>query len=162
MESRDAVTSDEARAALEESTGAQQRIAARVTSPWWYRLGAGLCTASLFIGTGLVVGRAGPGDGAETASTLLVVVGAIVGPIALLSALKRSTGVSVDRYSDGMGAWYVTVFALFALAFALQQFAGVPVALPVASIGAFVVTVLSERRLDTRLRLRVQAGGVRR
>lgn len=157
MESRDAVTPDEARAALQDVTGAQERIAAQVASPWWYRVGAALCAASLFVSMGLVVGQTEPGDTAETASSLLIVLGAIVAPVALLAGLKRATGVSVDRYSHGMGVWYVIVFVLLAIAFVLQQFAGVPFALTVAGIGAFIATILNERRIDALLGDRVRA-----
>lgn len=158
MESRDSVTPDEARAALQELTGAQERIAAQVVAPWWYRLGAALCTASLFVGMGLVVGQTNPSDAAETASSLLIVLGAVVAPIALLAGLKRSTGVSVDRYSQGMGVWYVIVFGLLAIAFVLQQFAGVPFALAAGGVGAFIATVFNERRIDALLGGRVRTG----
>jgi len=158
MESSDSVTPDEARAALQDFTGAQDRIAAQVTSPWWYRLGAALCTASLFVGMGLVVGRTDPSDAAETTSSLLVVLGAVVAPVALLAGLKRSTGVSVDRYSQGMGPWYLVVFLLLAITFALQQFAGIPLAMAVGGIGAFIATLLSERRIDAVLGSRVRTG----
>lgn len=158
MENKASVTPDDALASLQKLTSAQQRIADRVASPWWYGLGAALCTASLFVGTGLVVGDPDPSRSAETGSSLLVVLGAVVAPLALLSGLKRSTGVSVDRYSQGLGAWYVIVFTLFAVAFVLQQFAGVAFALPAAGVGAFVATLLTERRIDALLVDRVRAG----
>lgn len=159
MENKDSVTPDDALTTLQELDSAQQRLADRVASPWWYRLGAALCTASLFVGTGLVVGKSDPSGAAETWSSLLVVVGAVVAPLALLAGLKRSTGVSVDRYAQGLGAWYAVVFTLFAVAFALQQFAGVPHALIVAGVGAFLATLLTERRIDALLVDRVRAAG---
>lgn len=159
MENKDSVTPDDALATLQGLNSARQRIADRLTSPWWYRLGAALCTASLFVGTGLVVGVADPSRSTETWSSLLVVLGAVVAPFALLSGLKRSTGVSVDRYAQGLGAWYAVVFTLFAVAFALQQFAGVAHALTVAGAGAFLATLLTERHIDALLVDRVRAAG---
>lgn len=151
-------TSHEARVALRELADARLRLAERVTSPWWYRLGAASCTASLFVGTGLVVGRPQAGSGTESASTLLVALGAVLAPLGLLWALRRSTGVSVERYDVGLGAWYVIVFGLFLSGLGLQAFAGVHYALPVAGVGAFVATVVTEARIDDLLRRRVRAG----
>lgn len=148
-------TPADARAALQELSDTRRQLAERVTSPGWYRLGAAACTASLFLGVGLLVGRRDVGSSAESASTLLVVFGAVLAPMALLAALKRSTGVSVERYGKGLGTWYVVVFGLFALGFVLQAFLDVPLALPVAGIGAFVATVLTERRIDELLRRRI-------
>ncbi|GAA1436904.1 hypothetical protein GCM10009616_37770 [Microlunatus lacustris] len=157
MESRDRATPDDARVALQETTNAGQRLAERMTSPWWYRLGAASCTASMFVGTGLLVGRPEAGGSTESASTLLIVFGAILGPLALLWALRRSTGVSIERYGEGLGAWYVVVFGLLVLGFALQAFAGVPFALSAAGVAAFVATVVTERRIDDLLRRRVRS-----
>ena len=158
MESEFEGTPDDARAALQEITDTRRRLAARIASPWWYRLGAAACTASLFLGVGLLVGRPEAGSSTESASTLLIVFGAIFAPMALLAALKRSTGISVERYSEGLGTWYAVVFGLFALGLVLQAFVGVPLALPVAGVGAFVATVLTERRLDDLLRRRIRDG----
>jgi len=158
MESGLPTTPDAARAALQDTTSARERIADRATAPWWYHLGAALSTASLFIGAGLVVGRSDPSDAVETSSTLLVAVGACLAPLALLGALKRSTGVSIDRYSHGLAAWYVVVFTLFAGAFVLQQFWDVPHALAVAGVVALLATLVNERHLDASLRERVRAG----
>lgn len=159
MESDPKATPDDALAALHELTDTRRRLAERITSPWWYRVGAGACTAALFIGAGLLVGRPEAGSSAESASTLLIALGAILAPMVLLAALKRSTGISIERYGEGMGTWCATVFGLFALGFALQAFAGVPLALPIAGVGAFVATVLRERRIDDLLRQRVRDGG---
>lgn len=158
MESNPRATPDDALVTLQELTDMRGRLAERITSPWWYRLGAAACTVSLFIGTGLLVGRPEVGSSAESTSMLLVVFGAILGPMALLAALKRSTGMSIERYAEGLGTWYAIVFGLFALGFVLQAFAGVPFALSVAGVGAFVATVLTERRIDDLLRRRVRDG----
>ena len=158
MESDSRATPNDARAALQEIIDTRRRLAERITSPWWYRLGAAACTASLFLGVGLLVGRPEAGNSTESASMLLIVFGAILAPMALLTALKRSTGVSIERYGEGLGTWYAVVFGLFALGFVLQAFVGVALALPVAGIGAFVATVLTERRIDDLLRRRVRDG----
>lgn len=159
MESSSYTTPDSARAALRELTTVRGRIADRITSPWWYRVGVSLSTTCLFLGMGLVLGRPDPGSGAEAASSLLIASGACVAPIALLWALKRSTGVSIDRYSQGMAGWCIVMFSLLAVAFVLQQFVGVPFALAAAGVVAFVVTYDRERRIDAPLRERVRAGG---
>ncbi len=157
MESRGrGATPDDARAALQETTDARQRLAERIISPSWYRLGAASCTASMFVGMGLLVGRPEAGGSTESASTLLILFGAILGPMALLWALRRSTGVSIERYGEGLGAWYVVVFGLLLLGFSLQAFVGVPFALPAAGVVAFVATVVTERRIDDLLRRRVR------
>ena len=152
-------TPDAARATLQALTSARERIADRVTAPWWYRSGAALRTACLFLGMGLVVGRPDPGSAAETGSSLLIVLGACIAPVALLWGLKRSSGVSIDRYAQRMAAWYAAVFSLLAVAFVLQQVLGVPHALAMAGVAAFVVTLVNERRIDAAVRERVRAGG---
>ncbi|WP_220457980.1 MULTISPECIES: hypothetical protein [unclassified Actinotalea] len=162
METRESATPDDARAALRQLDDARALLAERIASPWWYRLGAASCTTSMFVGMGLLVGRPEARGTTESVATLLITLGAVVAPVVLLWALKRATGVSVERYAEGLGAWYVVVFGLLALAFALQAFAGVPAALHVAGAVAFVATVVTERRIDERLRRRVRAGaGVR-
>lgn len=158
MERDPRATPDDALVSLQELTDVRRRLAERITSPWWYRLGAAVCTASLFIGMGLLVGRPEAGSSAESAAILLIVFGAILVPMALLAALKRSTGISIERYGEGLGTWYAIVFGLLVLGFVLQAFAGVPFALPVAGVGAFVATLLTERRIDDLLRRRVRDG----
>lgn len=153
------MTPESARATLRDLSAAREHVAERVGSPWWYRLGAALSTACLFLGVGLVVGRPESGNGAETASASLVAVGACVAPIVLMWALSRSTGVSIDRYAQGMVGWYVVVFSMFVVAFVLQAFLDVPFALAGAGAAAFVITYDRERRIDALLRKRVRAQG---
>ncbi|WP_243885026.1 hypothetical protein [Cellulomonas fengjieae] len=157
MESSPRATPDAARTALQGVDDARRRLATQISTPWWYRVGSASCTASMFVGTGLLVGRPEAGGATESTAMMLVVFGAILAPMVLLWALKRSTGVSVERYAQGLGAWYVVVFSLFALGFALQAFAGVPWALLAAGAVGFVATLLSERRIDGLLRRRVRA-----
>ena len=156
MESEAFATPDSARAALEDLSSAREHIAERITAPWWYRMGAALSTACLFVGMGLIVGRPDTGSGTEAISATLIALGACVGPIALLGALKRATGVSIDRYAQGMAGWYIVVFSLLAIAFILPAFLGVSFALTVAGVVAFVVTYDRERRIDALLRDRVR------
>jgi hypothetical protein len=158
MESRHIESPDDAQAALRQVDRTQQRLATRLAAPWWYRLGAALCTLSLFVGMGLITGRPDADDSAGSAASLIVVVGAVVGPSALLVALRRWSGVSLDRYAEGMGPWYAVVFGLLGVAFVLQAFAGVPFALLGAGALAFVATFVNERRLDDVVRRRVMAG----
>jgi hypothetical protein len=157
MDSVPRATPDDALAVLRGLDDARGRLAERITSPWWYRLGAASCTASLFAGVGLMAGRSGTGGASESASMLLIMLGAVVVPAVLLWALKRSTGVSVARYAEGLGAWYAVVVPLFALGFALQVLAGVPSALFVAGAGGFVATLVRERQIDALLRRRVRS-----
>lgn len=157
MESRPAPTPDDAHAALRDLDDARRRLAAHIRSPWWYCLGAGACTASLFVGAGLLVGQP-EGSSNESLAMSLIVCGAVLAPAVLLQALRRATGMALERYADGMATWNVVVFGLFGLGFALQQLAGLSGALFVAGAGAFVATVVRERSLDTRLRRRVLAG----
>ncbi|MCC2334953.1 hypothetical protein [Cellulomonas wangsupingiae] len=158
MESSGSPTPDDALALLRDVDTARESLAGRVGSPWWYRLGAALSTASMFVGMGLVVGRPAAGSDAESASTLLVVLGACVAPAVLMYCLHRATGVAVDRYVHGMLPWYLQVFGLLALGFVLQAFLDVPLALVAAGAVAFVVTYDRERRIDARLRAQVVAG----
>ena len=89
----------------------------------------------------------------------LIVLGACVAPIVLLWALNRSTGISIDRYSQGMAGWYIVTFSLLVVAFVLQAFLHVPFALVAAGLVAYVVTYDRECRLDALLRDRVRASG---
>lgn len=158
MESSPRATPDAARTALHEVDDARRRLARQIATPWWYRVGSASCTASMFVGTGLLVGRPEAGSAAESTALMLVVFGAILAPMVLLWALRRSTGMSVERYAEGMGTWYAVVFGLFAVGFVLQAFAGVPWAMTVAGVGGAVATVVRERSLDGLLRRRVRAG----
>lgn len=154
MESSKQPSPNAAHEAMRDIEQARANLAARVESPWWYRVGAALATTSIFVGMGLTLT-----DGvSETLATTVLVLGAIVGPAALLAALKRSTGISVDRYAEGLGSWYVIVFGLLVVSFALQLWVGVPHAMLVAGVVAGVCTLLRERRIDDIVRRRIRAG----
>ena len=55
------MTPESARSSLQELTSAREHIANRITSPWWYRVGTGLCMAFGFVGMSLIMGNSGPG-----------------------------------------------------------------------------------------------------
>ncbi|WP_194861369.1 hypothetical protein [Dietzia sp. SYD-A1] len=138
---------------------ARERIAVRITAPWWYRVGAALSTACLYVGMGLLVGRPAPDSGVEAVASSLIVLGACVAPVVLLWVLHRSTGVVIDRYAHGMAGWCVVMVSLLVVAFVFQAFLHVPFALAAAGVIAFVVTYDRECRLDSLLRQRVRAHG---
>lgn len=151
MESDDAVRRHEATDAIRGAARAREKLAERVTAPWWYTVGVALSVFAIFLGLGLVEGLPGLGD-QGTAGNALIAAGAVIAPVALVSALKNATGVSTDRYANGLGWWYAVAFVLLALGFALQAYADVPFALPVAGVVALVATVMRERQIDTVLR----------
>lgn len=141
---------------LDDIRQAHRRLASRVRAPWWYHLGAALCTASLFVGIGLFMRADLAGtDSGESMATALVILGAIFGPPLLLAALKHRTGVAMDRYSRGLGAWYGVVFGTFAIAMATQILTGLPHLLFLGAGVAFVATLLLERHIDALLAQRL-------
>ena len=147
---------------LEDIQQARHRLAARVQAPWWYHLGAALCTAALFLGIGLymradLAGLAGGG----AMATALTILGAIVGPPLLLAALKLRTGIAVDRYARGLGAWYVVVFGVLVIATTVQIATGLTQLLFLGAAVAFVATLLLERHIDRLLQRRLDPGSGR-
>jgi hypothetical protein len=62
MESVPPMTPEAAQASLQELTSAREHIANRITSRWWYRVGAALCMASGFAGMSLLTGNSGLAD----------------------------------------------------------------------------------------------------
>lgn len=162
MESVPPMTPEAAQASLQALTSARERIANRITSPWWYRVGTGLCMASGFVGMSLIMGNSGPGipDGdSYPAGNLLIALGCCLVPCVLIWALRRSTGVSIDRYGPGTpGRYDAITFLLLAVAFVLQGWLGVPFAVAAAGVGAFVLAYAKERHIDALLRERVRKG----
>lgn len=134
---------------------ARRRLAARLVAPWWYRVGAALCTAGLFVGPALLSFE---GLVDESVAHLAVVLLAVVGPLLLLWALQRATGVRIDRYAEGLGAWYAVVFTTWLLGLGAQILWGTPYVLLAGAGVAFVATLLAERRVDRLLAQRVGAG----
>lgn len=144
---------------LEDIQQVQRRLATCVQAPCWYHLGAAVCTASLFLGIGLYMRAdlAGLADGTTLATTLTILV-AIIGPALLLAALKRRTGIAVDRYARGLGAWYAVVFGMFAIAIAVQIATGLTQLLFLGAAVGFVATLLLERHIDHLLQQRLEPG----
>lgn len=132
---------------------ARSRLAERLASPWWYKLIAALSTASLFVAISFTLD-----DIFFSSAMALVVFGAIVGPSVNVAELKRRTGVAVDRYRDGLGAWYLTVFGILVVGFVLQYLLGVPYVLYVGAGVAFVATIWLEFHIDRLLRRRMEGG----
>jgi hypothetical protein len=158
MESVPPMTPEAAQASLQELTTARERIASRITSPWWYRVGAALCMASGFVGMSLLIGNSGPGGPGNSAGTVLI-VGCCIGFPILLWTLHRSTGVSIARYSEGVARHELVIFSLMAVGFLLQGWLRVPFALAAVGVGVLVVQYDIERRIDTSLRERVRTSG---
>ncbi len=154
MESREASDRDRANEALDDVARARAELARRAGAPWWYRWGIAAATLVMFLGLGFIVG--GPGSyGDETIGTAFIVLGAIVAPMVLLGALNNVTGVSMDRYAQGLGWWWVLLFVLLALSFALQALVEVPSALAVGGLVAFMVVVPMESHIDRLLNRRL-------
>lgn len=154
MESDDATRQREAEEAIQGGARAREKLARRMTAPWWYSFGTALSILAIFLGLGLLEGLPGLGSHG-TAGNTLIILGAVIGPVALVSTLKNTTGVSIDRYANGLGWWYTVVFALLVVGFVLHAYAGMSLALPVTGAVAFVATLLRERHIDTVLRHRI-------
>ncbi|MFD4141788.1 hypothetical protein [Streptomyces sp. NPDC058572] len=92
----------DAHAALSAVDESRARVARRVTGPWWYHGGLGLAVALVFASMSLRVANWAVG------AFVLVVLG-------LGWALKRSTGVAIDRYTGTPGA--SRLFGIYLLAF---------------------------------------------
>lgn len=154
MASRDDSGRARANEAISEVASARAKLARRVDAPWWYRWGVSTAILTMFLGFGFVID--GPGSYQnETLGIVLVIAGGILAPIALLAVLKSATGVSIDRYAESLGWWWVLLFALLVLSFALQAFFDVPLALFVGGLAAFAVTVAMENRINQILHRRL-------
>ena len=150
MESLGNSDSRSAREALNNAASVRAHLSTKVTAPWWYHWGAAAATAALFIGIGMTVA------GMESLGPLILVLGAVIGPAVLLSALRNVTGIALDRYSSGMGWWYIVVFGLLIAAFSLELWGGVPYMLYAAGILAAGATLWRERQLDRLVQARVR------
>ncbi|MBV8934119.1 MAG: hypothetical protein JOZ47_02425 [Kutzneria sp.] len=100
-----------AREALASAANARVRAVSRAAAPWWYHVGMGV-----FPGLG-IASISLRGDFV----TIGPIVGAIVAPAILTWALKRSTGISLNRYyaTPGvrrLGGLYTTAFLLLFVA----------------------------------------------
>ena len=159
MESNDAAKWHDANQSLRRVNQSRAKLAQRVTTPWWYKFGAALAVFTVFLAIGLVT--SGPGTGTnEFAGNLAIILGAAIAPAVLLVALKRTTGVATDRYAKDSEWWYAVVFGLLIVAFVLQSYIGVPFALILAGLLAFVATLIRERYIDTVQRRRFTRPGI--
>lgn len=136
---------------------ARSRLADRLASPWWYKLIAALSTASLFVAISFTLD-----DIFFSTAMALFVFGAIVGPSLGLAALRRATGVSINRYGEGLGVWYLVVFGIMIVAFVLQYLLQVPYVYYVGAVVAFVATLWLEFHIDRLLRKRMVGDDGRR
>jgi hypothetical protein len=159
MESNDSTNWQDAQESLQRIHHSRDKLAQRITTPWWYKLGAAFAIFAGFLGIGLVT--EGPGTATyESAGNLAVALGAVIIPALLLVALKRTTGVVTDRYVKDSGWWYTIVFGLLLVGLVLQAYAGVPFALILAGVLAFFATIFRERHVDTLQRRRLTDSGM--
>ncbi|MEU6717000.1 hypothetical protein ABZ897_36530 [Nonomuraea sp. NPDC046802] len=122
-----------------------------ITSPWWYHVGLGLSLAFALASMSLRFASFG-------------VPGAMLAFFLLTWALKRTTGLALDRYSATAGARRVsTVHVLTSLALVLPAAVlewGFDVigALAVAGVLVGVLTVIMGYRVDEAVRRDLRAG----
>lgn len=132
-----------ARSALNDVASARGRVADRVGSPWWYRVALGLSMALTFVALGV---------GGDVALLGAVIGGAGVPPV-LTWAANRSTGVSLDRYRAGPAAVYlVGLFVLVGAGLWARYGLDVSWAMVVAGVGALLLTLVMEPRIDAAVR----------
>jgi hypothetical protein len=139
----------DARGALHDVADVRARFGHRLATPWWYKVMSALIVAALFIGAGMPYDSITLGSFSTGAS--MVVLAVIVGPVLMRELLKRSTGASFDRYSNG---WTVPSMALIGLLVAcvsLQTFGDVDLAPLAGAAVGFVFTYLYEQWTDRRL-----------
>lgn len=139
----------DARGALQDLADVRALFGHRLATPWWYKTVSALTVSVLFIGAGMPYDSINFGSFSTGAS--MVVLAVILGPVMLRELLKRSTGASLDRYSNG---WTVPSMALIALlvgCVCLQTFGDVDLAPLAGAAVGFVFTYLYERRIDRRL-----------
>ncbi|MEU4834828.1 hypothetical protein [Streptosporangium sp. NPDC023615] len=141
-----------ARAALDSVAEMRAHTAERITSPWWYHAGLGVAMAGACISISMRWASYG-------VPLFLILV-----PFALTAALKRSTGLSIDRYTSTPGArsayglYMLPVLVVVGFAMYLEWGAGVYGAVAVAGVLIGVFTVVMGYRMDEALRADVRAG----
>lgn len=132
-----------ARSALDDVASAHGRVADRVGSPWWYRVALGLSMALTFVALGV----------GGNVTILGAVIGGIAVPTVLTWAAKHSTGVSLDRYRSGTAVVYmVGLVVLLGAGLWVHSGLDVPWAMVVAGIGALLLVLVMEPRIDAALR----------
>jgi hypothetical protein len=138
-----------AREALQDLDDVRARFGDRLTTPWWYKTAAALVVATLFAGAGMPY--AGIPVGSASTGAAVVVLAAVVGPVLLRALLKRSTGASLDRYSNGWTLPSLALIGLLVICLSLQAFADLDLAPLVGGAVGFVLTYLYEQWTDRRL-----------
>ncbi|MFJ5806788.1 hypothetical protein [Streptomyces sp. NPDC093093] len=138
-------------AALDTAAESRARMADRITSPWWYHGGLGLAFALAFASMSLRMANWAVGP------FILVVFG-------LGWALRRSTGVSMDRYLSTPGAsqlfmaYVVALAALAATGMYLEWGADVRWAIAGAGVLIGALTTGMGFRIDAAARRDLRAG----
>lgn len=139
----------DARTALQEMDSARARFGHQLATPWWYKLVSAMIVAVLFVGAGMPYERLS--FGSSRTGALLVVVTVVIGPLWLRELLKRSTGATFDRYSNGWTVASMALIGMLVLCVSLQAFADLEFA-PLFGAGVgFAFTYLYEQRIDHRL-----------
>ncbi|MFI1254185.1 hypothetical protein ACH4U6_10315 [Streptomyces netropsis] len=140
-----------ARAALAAVAASRAEAATRVAGPWWYHVGLGITLALVFLSMSLRMASWG----------VPVLIGVVV---ALGWAVRRATGVSLERYTATPGA--TRLFGIYALAFIvlavtgmiLEWGAGVHWALAGAGVVIGALTIVVGYRADAATRRDIRAG----
>ncbi|SDH46560.1 hypothetical protein [Nonomuraea jiangxiensis] len=139
-----------ARAALDSVTAVRARTAEHITSPWWYHFGLGTVLAVAFLSISM--------RWASYGVPMALLAGLLLG-----TALKRSTGLSLDRYAATPGARKLsmahglTALAVTAIAMYLEWGAKVYGAVAVAGLLIGALTVAVGYRIDAALRADLRA-----
>ncbi|WP_240139719.1 hypothetical protein [Streptomyces sp. MUM 178J] len=140
-----------ARRALGEAAASRARVADSVSSPWWFHSGLGLAFTLVCASISL--------RWADWAMGPFVL--AVLG---LGWALKRSSGVSFDRYTSTpdaariFGAYLLACLALVASGMTLEWGFGVRWAVACAGLVTGVLTVVTGYRIDATTRRELRAG----
>ncbi|MGW7357724.1 hypothetical protein ACWGI0_14110 [Streptomyces sp. NPDC054802] len=140
-----------ARRALGEAAASRARVADSVSSPWWFHVGLGLAFALVLASISLRWANWTMGP------FVLVVLG-------LGWALRRSSGVSFDRYTSTpdaariFGAYLLACFALAGSGMTLEWGFDVRWAVAGAGLVIGVLTVVMGYRVDATVRRELRAG----
>lgn len=138
-----------AQAALDDIASMRGRVARRITSPWWYRIGFGLTLAAVLVGFGI----------GGTALTTAAGFGGIAVMSGLATRFTRVTGVSLDRYASRPGAVFgIGVVVLVIAGLAVRSGVGQWWATLPFAAALVVFTVLMEPRIDADVRRRLRGG----
>ena len=140
---------DDARGALQDLESVRARFGHRLATPWWYKVVSALIVAALFTGAGMPYESIA--FGSFSTGAFLAVLAAVAGPVFLRGLLKRSTGASLDRYSNGWAVPSMALVGLLVACLSLQAFADVDLAPLVGAAAGFLFTYLYEQWTDRRL-----------